>query len=142
MLTPFSRKLKQTNILLGGFLFLFAIFVVVWLLLARPVSQGKIEALLVEKVGAILVKKEKSWQPLFTYQVFAKIQNPNEKFFVEKVDYIFQIKDSKDKPLGQKEGTAKISQNEKKEIREEITTTTAGKNLTFEIKKIHWRRIR
>lgn len=141
MLTFFSRKLKQTNILLGWFLFLLTIFVVVWLLLARPAPKDKIAALSIEKIGGILKKKEKPWQPPFTYQVFAKIQNPNEKFLSSKVDYIFQIKDSKDKTLVQKEGTVKINQKEKKEIKEEITINSAGKNLTFEIKKIHWARV-
>ena len=141
MLTSFQRKLKQADIALAYLVFPLAIAAFVWYFAAIPSSEGEIKSIEIGKVEASIKTKEKPWEAPFTYIVSVSVKNPNEKFFLEKINYLFEIKDESGKSLVKKEETIEIKENEDKKIKDELAIEKRGKNLSFEITGAEWKRV-
>jgi len=141
MLTPFGRKIKQINILLGWLIFLLLISAFTWFLVMKPQAIGKIESLEIKNLQTILKEKDELWQPPFTYRLTADILNPNETFNAKRVDYVFEVQDKDKKVITKKEGTTEIHAEEQKTIREEIVIEALGKNVSFQLTKAQWEQI-
>lgn len=140
MLTPFTRKLKKTNILLGWLLFFLAIAAIIWFFISVPEATEEIKSLKISEVKADLIEKERGWEPPFTYIISAKILNPNQNFTVPKMDYFFEIKDDQQNIISQIKNQTSINEDEEKEIKEKIVLEKSGKTLRFKIENIEWRR--
>jgi len=140
MLTFFQRKLKQANIAFAFLIFPLGIAALTWFFVARPLPEGEIKSVEIEKVEVNIKTKEKPWEPPFAYVVAAKVKNPNEKFFLEKINYSFEIKDENGKVITQKEGTSEIKEKEDKKVQEELNIEKKGQNLSFKITGTEWKR--
>jgi hypothetical protein len=138
MLTPFTRKLKQTNVFLSGLIFVLAIAAIIWFFVSKPEPIGEIESLEIGEIKSVLKTKERGWEPPFTYKVSAKIKNPNEKFIAQEIEYIFEAKDEKNTIIQKKEGGTDLGKSEEEEVKEEITLDKPGKNINFNITRVKW----
>ena len=141
MLTSLQRKLKQANIAFASLIFPLGIAAIIWFFVMVPSPEGEIKSIEIGKVEANIKTKEKPWEPPFAYIVAAKVKNPNEKFFIQKIDYLFEIKDEGGKVITQKKGTGEIRENEEKEIKEELNIEKREQDLSFRITGMEWKRV-
>ncbi|MCZ2845788.1 MAG: hypothetical protein O2U61_04720 [Candidatus Bathyarchaeota archaeon] len=140
MLTPFGRKIKQTNVFFGWIIFLIVVVGFICFLVARPQTVGEIRSLEIKDIQAELKSKEKIWQPPFTYTLTASVINPNEEFSANKVNYIFKVLDDAQRVIAEKKGTIEILPKQNKKVQEEVTINNEGKNFNFKLTGSKWER--
>lgn len=78
----------------------------------------------------------------FSYIFSLKIQNPNQKFKAQKIEYLFEIKDKNGKEIGKfKENQQCSSILPKKECAfvKVISLPIPADTLVFKIEKVQWR---
>ena len=139
MLTPFGRKIKQTNIVLSFLVFLLLIAAIFWFFYKKPEPLGKIEGLQI--TDPQIQMKSKGSKPPFVYEVSVQIKNPNLRFIAKNVDYILEIKNEKGEVLTQKKGECELEENKEKKIQEELSIEKPGKTFHFRITNVNWQRV-
>ena len=140
MLTPFTRKLKQTNIFLVGLVFVLVIISAILPLFFKKESTEKIKSIEIGKVKAILEEKTKGWEPPFVYKVSATIKNPNKKFILKEVSYLISAKDGDRNIIEKKNGKIELQSNDSKKMKDSISLDKRGKNISLEILNAKWAR--
>jgi len=140
MLTPFTRKLKQTNVFFLWLLFVLVVISAIFSLFFKEKSTEKIESLEIVSVEAVLEKKTKGWESPFVYRVSAIIKNQNEKFILKEVSYLIFAKDGEGNVIEKKDGRIELQSNDLREIKDSISLNKKGKNISFEILNVKWAR--
>ncbi len=138
MLTPFGRKLKQVNVILGFLTFCFGIAALVWFFVAEPKDKVEIKSIEINNLLVEFQSDQEPSEPPFSYKVIASLKNPNEKIDATTVYWEIKAQDENNEIIAQKEGTIEIKGNEQKNIEQEISIDKQGKNVSFRVIKIKW----
>lgn len=138
MLSPFGRKLKQINVFFGFLIFLVGIAALIYFLVAPAPSDEELKSIEIKNLNAQLQEDENPSEPPFTYLVSVQLKNPNEKFFVEKLNWVLEATDSSGKTINKISGKDSLKEGEEKTIQKEIILQKESSALSFKIIKANW----
>jgi hypothetical protein len=137
MLSSFHRNLKRINILFFFLLLIFLILNSIFHFIKRRevISPKPLEIKDFNAKAAVENGK-------ITYTLFIKVQNPNENFQAQKINYLFEIQDAQGKEITKlKEDTqcsTILPQNECN-FEKPVTLASPAKSVIFKIENIQWK---